>query len=77
MGISLLVVGYSIEYRKKASVQNDELHHLEARYKNSDKLTLEYEADTLAGFSGSPVILIKDNKYYIVGIHLSRKEKPS
>ena len=36
MGISLLVVGYSIEYRKKASGQNDELHQLEARYKHSD-----------------------------------------
>jgi hypothetical protein len=39
---------------------------------------MEYTSDTACGLSGSPVILrTEGNKFYVAGMHLSRKGLPS
>ena len=55
----------------------DELKILEGAYKRVNNIYIEYEADTVPGLSGSPIIVkAKDNKFYVAGMHVSRKSPP-
>lgn len=66
VGMEATVVGYPGEkagmmYRHKGLIQSF----------NSDKYLMNYQMDTTAGQSGSPVILpLSGGRYYVVGIHI-------
>lgn len=66
VGMEATVVGYPGEkagmmYRHKGLIQSF----------NSDKYLMNYQMDTTAGQSGSPVILpLSGGRYFVVGIHI-------
>jgi hypothetical protein len=72
VGDTITVVGYPEEYSGDVYKMQGTITMIESPNPESPHLKLIYydNINTTPGQSGSPVFLHKDNKYYIIGIHV-------
>jgi len=68
-GDVICVIGYPGEYNEKLYKMEGTIFEIR-KLENGRKLILYNDIDTSPGQSGSPVLLKKNNKWFIIGIHV-------